>query len=147
MCGIQGIISFTDPFNPEIMTTTLRNMMDKMSKRGPDDQGMELSEDLRIGFGFHRLSILDLSPCGHQPMISPNKHSMLIMNGEIYNFKELRQELEKRGHDFISRTDSEILLHALEEWGIAAIPRLNGMFAFAWYDQRQLGQPHSTAEQ
>lgn len=134
MCGIAGIFSFTDPFNPEIMTTTLRNMMDKMSKRGPDDQGMELSEDLRIGFGFQRLSILDLSPAGHQPMISPNKHSMLIMNGEIYNFKELRQELEKRGHDFISRTDSEILLHALEEWGIAAIPRLNGMFAFAWYD-------------
>lgn len=134
MCGIAGIYSFSDPLDEHMMHSTLQRMMERMRQRGPDDQGTWLSTDRRLGFGFRRLAVLDPSPAAHQPMVSPSGRSVLIMNGEVYNFRELRQELESRGHSFHSRADSEVLLHALEEWGEEAIPRLNGMFAFALFD-------------
>jgi len=134
MCGIAGIFSFTEPLEEPKLSADIHLMMALMQRRGPDDQGTWISSDQRLGLGFKRLAVLDPSPAGHQPMVSPGGRSVLVMNGEIYNYLEIKRELESRGHLFCSRADSEVLLHALEEWGIEVIDRLNGMFAFAWYD-------------
>jgi len=107
-----------------------------MERRGPDDSGIWHDPDAGLYFGFRRLAILDLTAAGHQPMISGNGRSVIIFNGEIYNFQELRHELEQKGVVFHSRSDTEVLLEALNEWGVAALPKLNGMFAFAWYDKQ-----------
>lgn len=136
MCGIAGTYAFSEPLDEHTLNQILRAMMDKMRLRGPDDEGVWTSADNHIGMCFRRLAVIDPSQAGHQPMISPTGRSVLIMNGEIYNFRELRNELESKGHAFRSRSDSEVLLHALEEWGVEAIPRLNGMFAFAWFDNQ-----------
>jgi len=107
-------------------------MTDIMIHRGPDDRGIFI--DHNVGFGHRRLAILDLSPLGHQPMFNEDKDLVIIFNGEIYNFKELKRQLEKRGHRFQSRTDTEVILHAYEEWGEKAVCKFNGMWAFAIYD-------------
>ncbi len=104
-----------------------------MVRRGPDDEG-EWTDHRRCALGFRRLSILDLSPSGHQPMTTPDGRYVLVFNGEIYNFRELRGELEARGRVIRSTGDAETLLWALVEWGAAALQRLNGMFALALYD-------------
>lgn len=132
MCGIAGIFNLNgEPVSPVI----LRKMTDAIAHRGPDGEGFYT--DSFIGLGHRRLSIIDLSPAGHQPMMTKDGQYVLIYNGEIYNFQELRLELEACGHQFHSRTDSEVLLHAYVEWGEKALTRLNGMFAFALWDRKQ----------
>lgn len=130
MCGIAGIFNLKgEPVSPRI----LRTMTDVIAHRGPDSEGFYT--DNFIGLGHRRLSIIDLSPAGHQPMITENRNYALVYNGEIYNFQELRVELESLGHKFRSRTDSEVVLYAYVEWGPACLDRFNGMFAFSVWDK------------
>ncbi len=133
MCGIAGLLSFEKNGDAPRFQASVRNMTGLMARRGPDGEGFWHDQENRVHFGFRRLSILDLSSAGHQPMISASGRSAIIFNGEIYNFKELRAELESHGLRFRSKTDTEVLLEAMELWGESAIAKLNGMFAFAWY--------------
>ena len=134
MCGICGVFTPDGAAAlPEFAASTAR-MTQLMVRRGPDAQGAWLSPDERARLGFRRLAVIDTSPAGNQPMLSADGRSALIMNGEIYNFRELRSELEGHSHHFRTRSDTEVLLAALTEWGHDALLRLNGMFAFAWYD-------------
>jgi asparagine synthase (glutamine-hydrolysing) len=137
MCGICGVISA----DPQQVEPAVRRMMRAMIHRGPDDEGYEQlplgGEGGPIaGFGFRRLSILDLSPAGHQPMFNQRTGDWLIFNGEIYNFRDLRKDLEASGVSFRSSSDTEVLLQALGTWGEAALEKLEGMFAFAFYEAR-----------
>ena len=130
MCGVVGILNLNgEPVSPQ----TLQRMTDEVAHRGPDGEGQWIEGP--IGLGHRRLSIIDLSPAGHQPMQTPDGRFVISYNGEIYNFRELRMELETKGHQFRSRTDTEVLLCALAEWGMGALDRLNGMFAFALWDR------------
>ncbi len=131
MCGICGIIN---PHGDPVSPVNLRRMTDTLAHRGPDGEGMYVYQN--VGLGHRRLAIIDLSPAGHQPMGSSDGRFMLCYNGEIYNFQELRLELESLGYHFRSRTDSEVVLHALCEWGTQAFYRFNGMFALAFWDAK-----------
>jgi asparagine synthase (glutamine-hydrolysing) len=133
MCGLVGVASTT----PIADLAWLGIARDTLIHRGPDDAGAWWSEDGRVGLAHRRLSILDLSPLGHQPMHLPGRGLSIVFNGEIYNFVELRRELEQKGHAFRSRSDTEVLLAAYAEWGTECLSRFNGMFAFALYDPRQ----------
>ena len=113
----------------------LQKMTDSIAHRGPDGEGHWIEES--IGFGHRRLSIIDLSPAGHQPMVSANHRYVLTYNGEVYNFRELRSELEAKGYQFRSKTDSEVVLNALTAWGVKALDRFNGMFALAFWDREE----------
>ena len=132
MCGIAGILNFNDK---AIRKETLREMSDSLYHRGPDDEGFYL--DGRIALGHRRLSIIDLSSAGHQPMCNENNTLWLTYNGEIYNYKELTSELKMHGHIFRSMTDSEVIIHAYEEWGENCLKKFNGMWAFALWDSRK----------
>lgn len=134
MCGITGV--FTN--RPEVgrHLEAVRAMTALMTRRGPDDEGF-WDDGAHLALGFRRLAILDLSPAGHQPMVSPCGRYVIAFNGEVYNFRELRSELEGRGYRFRSTSDTEVVLMALAEWGEAALRRFNGMFALAWYDREQ----------
>ena len=134
MCGLAGILTFDAEAGEPRFTSAIRQMTELMRRRGPNDQGFYLTPDGRLQLGFRRLATLDLTAAGHQPMISGDGGSVLVFNGEIYNHSELRHALELQGVRFRSRSDTEVLLEALSQWGVAAIPKLNGMFAFAWYD-------------
>jgi asparagine synthase (glutamine-hydrolysing) len=129
MCGICGTAGFVD-------VPLVERMIDIIRHRGPDDRGVHISNDHRVGLGSCRLSIIDLSPAGRMPMSNEDGSIWITQNGEIYNFPELRHELEGRGHRFRSRSDTEVLIHGYEEWGLDLLPRLNGMFAFALLDRR-----------
>ncbi len=104
-----------------------------MARRGPDDEGA-WTDGQHCTFGFRRLSILDLTPAGHQPMLTPDGRYSLVINGEVYNFPDLRRELEGKGYRFRSSGDAEVVLYSLAEWGRDALVRFNGMFALAFYD-------------
>lgn len=136
MCGICGIFTPDGAAAQPAFGDAVARMSALMARRGPDDSGAWTSPDARTCFGFRRLAILDLTPAGHQPMVSSDGRSAIVFNGEIYNFQELRVELEHHGVRFRSRSDTEVLLEALNHWGPSAVERLNGMFAFAWYDTR-----------
>ncbi|MHC5032117.1 MAG: asparagine synthase (glutamine-hydrolyzing) [Planctomycetota bacterium] len=129
MCGFAAMVATngarTDRGALERMNAVLRH-------RGPDDDGLYVSDE--VALGFRRLAILDLSPAGHQPMFSPDRRAVIVFNGEIFNYVELRAELEAKGHAFHSTGDTEVLLAAYREWGRACLPRLNGMWAFLIYD-------------
>jgi asparagine synthase (glutamine-hydrolysing) len=127
MCGICGI--------NENNIDLVERMCDQMVHRGPDQDGVYAGEAVTLG--HRRLSIIDLSENGRQPMFNEDRRLALICNGEIYNFKALRRDLEVRGHRFSSQSDSEVILHAYEEWGLDSVSRLRGMFAFALYDDRR----------
>lgn len=127
MCGICGF----NWNNKEL----IKSMMDEMFHRGPDQNGIYSTND--ISLGHRRLSIIDLSEDGRQPMSNEDGSIQLVYNGEIYNFIGLREELMKRGHRFISQSDSEVIIHAYEEDGIDCVKRFNGMFAFAIWDQKE----------
>jgi asparagine synthase (glutamine-hydrolysing) len=130
VCGIAGIFNLNgEPVSPVI----LRRMTDAIAHRGPDGEGFYT--DSFIGLGHRRLAIIDLTPAGHQPMTTPDGQYVVSYNGEIYNFQELRLELEALGYQFRSRTDTEVLLYAYVEWGEKALDRFNGMFAFAIWDR------------
>ncbi len=132
MCGITGVFNLTgEPVSPVV----LRRMTDAIAHRGPDGEGFYT--DGFLGLGHRRLAIIDLSPAAHQPMISRDQQVAIAYNGEIYNFQELRVELEALGHQFRSRTDSEVVLAAWREWGPSCVGRFNGMFAFAVWDKRE----------
>ena len=107
-------------------------MTDALAHRGPDDEGQYI--DVNIALGHRRLAILDLTPAGHQPMASKDGNIVLVYNGEIYNYLELKIELEALGYHFRSRTDTEALLHGYQAWGIDVVKKLNGMFAFGLWD-------------
>ncbi len=134
MCGIAGIASWVD--EPQVALERARAMRDAVRHRGPDDAGCELvrSGNLSLALVHRRLSIIDLSPAGHQPMSNPSTGDWIVFNGEIYNFRELRSELEKLGHVFLTRTDTEVILRAYGQWAADAWKRLRGIFAFALWD-------------
>ena len=133
MCGISGIFNLNgEPVSPVL----LRRMTDAIAHRGPDGEGFYINKS--VGFGHRRLAIIDTSPAGHQPMITSDERFVLTYNGEIYNFQELRLRLESLGHQFRSKTDTEVVLHAYVEWGEECVKYFNGMFAFAiWDNTRQ----------
>ncbi len=132
MCGIAGIVHLDGaPASPVL----LKRMTDAIAHRGPDGEG--IFTDGAVGLGHRRLAIIDLSPAGHQPMQTADGRFVLSYNGEVYNFEELRLELEAMGHRFRSRTDSEVVLNAWVAWGVKALDRFNGMFAFAIWDRRE----------
>lgn len=112
-------------------------MRDSMVHRGPDDAGEWYSSDFRVGLAHRRLSIIDLSSAGHQPMLDENGHFCIVFNGEIYNFQDLRRELRGKGHIFRSESDTEVILTSYREWGIDCLKRFNGMFAFGLHDSER----------
>ena len=130
MCGIFGIVNFDEN---TVLKESLKIMSDKMIQRGPDDEGMLI--DGNIGIGMRRLSIIDVEK-GHQPISNENNDIHIVLNGEIYNYKELRQDLIQQGHKFRTNSDVEVLVHLYEEYGYECIAKLNGMFAFILYDQK-----------
>lgn len=140
MCGIAGIINFKGGCIDKAM---LKSMCDTMIHRGPDDEGVYISEvkgggwRVKAGLGHRRLSIIDLSPAGHQPMSNEDGSVWIVMNGEIYNFQELRAGLEAKGHRFKSGTDTEVILHLYEDKGEDCVKDLRGMFSFAVWDAKQ----------
>jgi asparagine synthase (glutamine-hydrolysing) len=135
MCGINGIVSFSAGA-PPIDVDELTRTREAMHSRGPDAAGIWLSQDGRAGFGHRRLSIIDVSDRANQPMVSREGDLVLTFNGEIYNFNELRQELERDGELFATSSDTEVVLRMYRKFGEAMLPRLRGMFAFAIWDAR-----------
>jgi len=133
MCGIAGIVYFDK--EKSIDPIVLKNMADIINHRGPDDEGFFI--DQNIGLGFRRLSIIDLTT-GHQPMSNLNNNIHIVFNGEIYNFKELRELLQKKGYLFITQSDTEVILHLYEEYGVDCVQRLRGMFSFAIWDKAKM---------
>ncbi len=132
MCGIAGVLNLNgDAASPVI----LKKMTDAIAHRGPDGEGHYI--DGSLGLGHRRLAIIDLSEAGRQPMATENGRYVIAYNGEIYNFKELRTELQALGYRFHSRTDSEVVLRSLAHWGDSALSRFNGMFAFALWDKQK----------
>jgi asparagine synthase (glutamine-hydrolysing) len=150
MCGICGEIDF----QRGVKTEAIKRMCDVLAHRGPDDEGMVSIRDnkilelkrrdklllretgFEIGLGHRRLSIIDLSEAAHQPMCNEDGTIWIVYNGEIYNFQEIREGLSKKGHFFKSRSDTEVILHAYEEWGVECLNRFRGMFAFAIWDSK-----------
>jgi asparagine synthase (glutamine-hydrolysing) len=134
MCGFAGLLS-TAGFTRDELLDHAHRMIAPIAHRGPDDCGVWIDEQAGIGFGFRRLSILDLSPQGHQPMRSPSGRFVIAFNGEIYNFADLRRELEQYGFIFRGQSDTEVILAAFEQWGIRqSVTRFIGMFAIAVWD-------------
>jgi asparagine synthase (glutamine-hydrolysing) len=133
MCGLVGSFAFADE-QGEVLANDLRPLIARMARRGPDDEGA-WSDGRRCALGFRRLSILDLTAAGHQPMATPDGRYHLVFNGEIYNYRELRDELAGRGYVFRSTGDAETLLAALATWGPSALERVNGMYALGLYDR------------
>ena len=132
MCGICGVWNFGD--GQPVCRPGLEKMRDTLTHRGPDDAGCYFDDREGLGLGFRRLSIIDLSPAGHQPMSNEDGSIWTVFNGEIYNYRALRCELEKAGHHFASATDTETLLHGYEQWGLDVVRHMRGMFAFALWD-------------
>ena len=159
MCGITGVYSFKGPINPDF----IKRMTDSLRHRGPDDEGFlavdstsskvvsligidskthgprieDFDKPANLFLGHRRLSIIDLSPAGHQPMSNEDGSLWIVYNGEIYNYLEIRGELLSLGHGFKSQTDTEVILHAYEEWGMECLSRFNGMWAFAILDLKK----------
>lgn len=129
MCGIAGIVARRNGFD---LGRAIKEMTRQVEHRGPDDEGYAVHG--RVALGHRRLAVIDLSPGGHQPMISADGRYVITFNGEIYNFPELRAELETLGHRFRSKTDTEVILAAFASWGKACLSRFNGMWAFAIHD-------------
>jgi asparagine synthase (glutamine-hydrolysing) len=132
MCGILGIV---DRVN-KVDKIRFKQMLQRLNNRGPDGSGVESLDKGQVLLGHRRLAILDLSDSGKQPMCNEDRNVWLTFNGEIYNYQELRVELISLGHRFFSKADSEAIIHAYEEWGEQCIHRLNGIFAFALWDER-----------
>lgn len=139
MCGLNGIFAYHYAANP-VDRAELVSTRDHMAARGPDGSGLWISDDGRIGLGHRRLSIIDLSSAGAQPMVSADGKLVVTFNGEIYNYRELRRSLEAKGYRFRSQSDTEVLLHLYAADGAGMVSKLRGMFAFALWDgdQRKL---------
>src|SRR3989344_3050245 len=132
MCGIVGRVNLNgQPIKPE----AIKSMCRAIRHRGPDDEGLWLKGP--VGLGNRRLSIIDLSPAGHQPISNEDKTVWITFNGEIYNFQELRNKLIRQGHRFRSQTDTETVVHLWEEYGVTCLKYLRGMFAFGLWDEKK----------
>lgn len=142
MCGILGLVE-----QKEFDLEQFRGALNSLAHRGPDDFGTEFWADHKVGLGHRRLSIIDLSRAGRNPMPNEDHTVWIIFNGEIYNYRELRQHLESCGHRFQSNTDTEVIIHAYEEWGDAHVQRLRGMFAYAIYDRRKVADKQNSDSQ
>ena len=133
MCGIIGRWGSNQKIDRELFL----RMRDTLTHRGPDGFGSFFDPDINLALGHRRLSFLDLSETGAQPMCNEEKNVWLTVNGEIYNYLEIRHQLVQKGHRFVSSTDSEVLIHAYEEWGMHLLEQVDGMFAFALWDKRK----------
>lgn len=133
MCRIAGIVDILNPPTEQ----QIQLMTNAMHRGGPDDAGFYTDEQLPLVFGHRRLSLLDLSPLGHQPMLDDSGSIVLIFNGEIYNFQEIREVLIAKGYRFKSNSDTEVIIYAYKEWGIDSFKRFNGMFALALLDKQK----------
>src|SRR3989337_736529 len=133
MCGIVGLCSL----NKRTDKTVLTSMRDALTHRGPDDAGIYFDQECNVGLGHRRLSVLDLSSFGHQPMSNDNGSIWITYNGEVYNYREIREELIKKGYNFKSDSDTEVVIKAYEEWGIDCVHKFIGMFALAIWDRRE----------
>ena len=131
MCGIAGIFNLN---RQPVAHSQIKAMTDIISHRGPDGEGQYIDGSLALG--HRRLSIIDLSHAGHQPMQTRNGRFIITYNGEVYNYKELRIELEALGYQFHSATDTEVILNSYAEWGSQCLAKFNGMFAFAIWDKK-----------
>ena len=128
MCGVVGFVS------NQSLEDTLKEMIALQNHRGPNDSGSYIDQKTAVHLGHNRLSIQDISSDGHQPFISSCQDYIIVFNGEVYNFKEIRKELESLGHTFASHSDTEVILYAYKEWGINSVEKFIGMFAFVIYD-------------
>ena len=138
MCGIVGFVDRAGQMSLVELRATIQTMANSLRHRGPEDQGSWIDPQQGVALGHRRLSIIDLSAGGHQPMVSSCKRYVLILNGEIYNFRELRRELEHQSAQFRGHSDTEVMLVAITRWGLErAIEKFNGMFAFALWDNRE----------
>ncbi len=136
MCGINGVFYFNN--SQTVNENDVIKMRETLRHRGPDGAGIFISKNQKVGFGHRRLAIIDLSPAGAQPMANNEKTIWIVFNGEIYNFQELRETLKQK-YTFHSRSDTEVIIHAYEEYGFDCVKQFNGMFAFAlWDEQKQL---------
>lgn len=136
MCGICGIIDFSH--SNGVNEDVLRTMCASMKHRGPDDEGIyKNNKNVSVGLGHRRLRIIDLSQAGHQPMTNEDRTVWIVLNGEIYNYHDLRNELENKGHIFKSHTDTETVIHLFEEYGEDCLKYIRGMFAFAVWDEKK----------
>ncbi|MBB27889.1 MAG: asparagine synthase (glutamine-hydrolyzing) [Gemmatimonadetes bacterium] len=136
MCGICGKLVWQQDGTYE---TLIQQMNDTQAHRGPDDEGFRVyrAEDVQVALGHRRLSVIDLSDAGHQPLANETNEICIVYNGEVYNYKELRCQLKGMGHSFRSLTDTEVVLKAYQAWGRRCVERLRGMFAFCIWDQRK----------
>ena len=132
MCRIAGIVS--EKLDTKLTRAMVQTMCNAMKHGGPDDEGIFEDADQQLVFGHRRLSIIDLSSRGHQPMADKVQKAWITFNGEIYNYRELKNTLQKLGINFITETDTEVILQAYLYWGTASFDMLKGMFAFALYD-------------
>jgi asparagine synthase (glutamine-hydrolysing) len=138
MCGITGFWNFTNSSKRDDLLSIVTRMTDIIRHRGPDDDGAWVDESKGVALGFRRLAIVDLSPTGHQPMLSANERYVMIFNGEIYNYTELRSELDSASYTFRGTSDTEVMLAGILEWGLEkAFMRFNGMFAIALWDRHE----------
>ena len=135
MCGITGYA--VSKGDVESWAADLARAVAALHHRGPDDEGLWFAPGRDVGLGHRRLSILDLSPLGHQPMVSACGTWVMVFNGEVYNFKEIRALLEPLGHRFAGTSDSEVILAAFAQWGMEAVNRFIGMFAIALWDRQK----------
>ena len=136
MCRIVGLWDQRAGPGYELSEVVDR-MKNTMSYGGPDDEGSYVDRENALALGHRRLTVLDLSPTGHQPMKDPEQEVWTVYNGEIYNFREVRADLERTGHRFTGNSDTEVLLHAYRQWGMQMLGRFRGMFAFALWDRPQ----------
>lgn len=132
MCGILGQIER----NQKVDETVFHSMLQTLTHRGPDGEGMWFSEDKKVAFGHRRLSFFDLSELGKQPMLANDENVVISFNGEIYNFESIRAELVE-DYPFCTQTDTEVILAAYQKWGLDFLSKLEGMFAIALFDQKK----------
>ncbi len=134
MCGITGFIDYSQTSDKAM----LLDMKKELHHRGPDDSGeyFHRESDFCLGFAHTRLAIIDITKRGRQPMTNEVGSLIITFNGEIYNYQEIREILQKNGHTFRSHTDTEILIHGYEQWGVDVLEKCRGMFAFALYDKK-----------
>jgi asparagine synthase (glutamine-hydrolysing) len=138
MCGITGFWDVSRQISDDKLPIIVQQMSDTLFLRGPDDGGVWVDTLVGVALGHRRLAIVDLSPFGHQPMLSADGRYIIAFNGEIYNFLDLRRELEKLGHTFRGHSDTEVMLASFTQWGVSnAVKRFNGMFAFALWDRQE----------
>ena len=137
MCGIAGIFDPGGYQDSADISEVVSRMSDRLRHRGPDSDGTWSDSDAGIAFGHRRLAVQDISETGDQPMQSASGRYIIVLNGEIYNFKDLKSVLRCKGHDFRGGSDTEVLLTSIDEWGLdATLGRIHGMFAFALWDRK-----------